>query len=99
VILCLLQRFAKTFFQSAPVILWNMGAALIVWAPNVLFLPDVKTLPPWLLACGPKRYYSRATGHEYSEPAPLRVMAAKITEIGHSAMKSDISDQSSENDP
>jgi hypothetical protein len=39
----LFHWFARTFFQSAPVILWNRGVSLTVLAPDAHFLPNAKT--------------------------------------------------------
>jgi hypothetical protein len=42
-ILFLSHRFARTFFQSVPVILWHRAVSMPVLAPNAHFLPDAKT--------------------------------------------------------
>src|ERR1017187_9296343 len=46
VILFLFHRFARTFFQSVPVILWHRAVSMPLLAPNAHFLPDAKTPLP-----------------------------------------------------
>ena len=71
------HRFARTFFQSVPVILWHRAVSMPFWAPNAPFLPDAKTPLPWfpVFSCNSIHFFLHpdAAAGNLSRPIPSRM--------------------------